>query len=114
VDRTVSRDLIMFYPLRRNSFAQTKTDRIPKRYASGINVPGSNCFPAMGLLGNARKPVVDRHLTVPCASHLKNVKSEAGNSILSPYSSPADQVHHDQDNCYDEKQVNQSTCDVSE
>ena len=62
----------------RNSFAQTKTDRIPKRYASGINVPGSNRFVAMELLGNG-----------------------AGNSILSPYSSAADQVHHEQNDSYD-------------
>src|ERR1700756_588524 len=42
----------------RNSFAQTKTDRIAKRYANGTSVPGSNCFPAMGLLGKAIRTVL--------------------------------------------------------
>ncbi len=68
----------------------------------------------MGVFGNARKPVVDRHSTVPRASHLENVKSEAGDSILSPYSTAADQVQDDQNGSYDQKQVNQSTRDVSE
>jgi hypothetical protein len=42
----------------RNSFAQTKTDRIPKRYANGTSVPASNCFPAMVLLGKATRTVL--------------------------------------------------------